>query len=129
MLAIDTNLVVRYLTGDHPEQSATARTVIDGNSVFIATTVLLEAEWVLRSVYGFSNAACADALTRFAGLRNVVLEDPTRAARALAWSAQGLDFADALHLAAAAACEAFVSFDKRFVKAADAINSPTVRMP
>jgi len=129
MLAIDTNLVVRYLTGDHPEQSAIARLVIDENSVFIATTVLLETEWVLRSVYGFSSPACVKALARFAGLPNVALEDPTRAARALAWSAEGLDFADALHLAAAAACEAFVSFDKRFIKAAEAIHNPIVRAP
>ncbi|MGR4862437.1 type II toxin-antitoxin system VapC family toxin [Caulobacter sp. LARHSG274] len=127
MLAIDTNVVVRYLTGDHPEQSAAARVVIDENAVFVATTVLLETEWVLRSVYEFSSQACAEALTRFAGLPNVTLEDPARAARALTWTVEGLDFADALHLAAAAACEAFVSFDKRFIKAAEAIHSPVVR--
>ena len=45
MLAIDTNLIVRYLTGDHPRQSAKAKALIDGNDVFVCTTVLLEAEW------------------------------------------------------------------------------------
>ena len=40
MLAIDTNIVVRYLTGDHPEQSPKARALIDSEDVFVCTTVL-----------------------------------------------------------------------------------------
>jgi predicted nucleic acid-binding protein len=52
MLAVDTNLIVRYLTGDHPKQSAKARAVIDGEDVFVSTAVALETEWVLRRVYG-----------------------------------------------------------------------------
>jgi predicted nucleic-acid-binding protein len=42
MLAVDTNIVVRYLTDDDPVQSARARQVLDGQAVFLATTVLLE---------------------------------------------------------------------------------------
>jgi len=68
MLAIDTNLIVRYLTGDHPRQSAKARALIDGNDVLVCTTVLLEAEWVLRSVYGYAPVPLAKALAAFAGL-------------------------------------------------------------
>ena len=67
MLAIDTNLVVRYLTGDHPEQSAKAKALIDGQDVFVSTTLLLETEWVLRSVYGFEGSQLALALRAFAG--------------------------------------------------------------
>ena len=64
MLAVDTNLIVRYLTGDHPAQSAKARAVIEGEDVFISTTVLLETEWVLRSVYSFDAArVCASKVT------------------------------------------------------------------
>lgn len=44
MLAVDTNLIVRYLTGDHPKQSAKARAVIDGDNVLVSTTVVLETE-------------------------------------------------------------------------------------
>ena len=69
MLAIDTNLIVRYLVGDEPGQAARARRLIDNNDVFVCTTVLLETEWVLRSVYGFSAVQCAKALSDFAGLR------------------------------------------------------------
>src|SRR3954471_11069924 len=56
MLAVDTNVVVRYVTRDHPEQSPRAKALIDGNDVLLATTVLLETEWVLRSAYGFDRA-------------------------------------------------------------------------
>ncbi len=48
MLAIDTNLIVRYLTADHPEQSARAKALIEGAEVFVCTTVVLETEWVLQ---------------------------------------------------------------------------------
>jgi predicted nucleic acid-binding protein len=98
MLAVDTNLIVRYLTGDHPGQSAKARGVIDGEDVFVSTTVLLETEWVLRSAYSFDSAQVCAALRAFAGLPRVSLEDPALVATALDRTAQGLDFADALHL-------------------------------
>ena len=42
--AIDTNIVVRYMTGDEPEQVAKAKTVIDAGHVFVNVTVLLESE-------------------------------------------------------------------------------------
>ena len=129
MLAIDANVVVRYLTGDHPTQAVAARALIDGEAVFVATTVLLETEWVLRSVYGFSGAACAAALSRFAGLPTVTLEDPMRTATALAGVLEGLDFADALHLSAAEGCEAFVTFDQRLIKCVAAGRTPAVRAP
>ena len=99
MLAIDSNLIVRYLTGDHPKQSMRARKLIDGEDVFVCTTVLLETEWVLRSVYDYAAVRLAKALRAFAGLPHVTLEDAGAAARALEWAEGGLDFADALHLA------------------------------
>ncbi len=129
MLAIDTNLIVRYLTGDDPEQSAKAKRLIDGEDVFICTTVLLETEWVLRSVYGYPPAQLAGALAAFAGLPRVKIEDPAVAARALDWMRNGLDFADALHLAKAGHCEAFVSFDRRFAAVANSLSEVKVRAP
>ena len=128
-LAIDTNQVVRDQTGGGPPQAAAARAVIDGEAVFVATTVLLETEWVLRSAYGFTSQACAAAISRFAGLPTVTLEHPTRTAAALAHVLEGLDFADALHLSAADGCTAFLTFDQRLIKAAAATRTPAVRAP
>jgi predicted nucleic acid-binding protein len=129
MLAIDTNLIVRYLTGDHPGQSAKARALINGNDVFVCTTVLLETEWVLRSVYGHAPGSLAKALAAFAGLVRVKLEDAALIAKALDWMGKGMDFADALHLAQAEGCEAFVSFDRSFAKAANILSEVKVRAP
>jgi predicted nucleic acid-binding protein len=129
MLAIDTNLIVRYLTGDHPRQSTRARALIDSKGVFVCTTVLLETEWVLRSVYGYAVPHVARALRAFSGLPHVVLEDPSLAAQALDWMEAGLDFADALHLAKARGCEAFISFDRRFATVANRLDELKVRPP
>jgi predicted nucleic acid-binding protein len=129
MLAVDTNLIVRYLTGDHPRQSAKARAVIDGEDVFVSTTVLLETEWVLRSVYSFDSARVCAALRAFAGLPRVSLEDPALVATALDRTALGLDFADALHLGRAEDCDAFATFDHQLIKAARAAGCGNVRAP
>jgi len=129
MIAIDTNLIVRYLTGDHPEQAATARALIDGNEVFIGMTVLLETEWVLRSVYGYAASSITKALRGFAGLPHVTLENPAMVTQALDWTEAGLDFADALHLARAADCASFASFDERFARTANKLGTIKVRAP
>jgi len=121
MLAIDTNLVVRYLTGDHPQQSKKAKAVIDGGEVFVSTTVMLETEWVLRSAYGFDAKCVCKALRGFGGLANVVFEDPGLVAFALDRMGDGMDFGDSLHLGRAASCGAFLTFDQRFVRSAKAM--------
>ena len=120
MLAIDTNVVVRYLTNDHPDQSPRARRLIDGQPVFVAVTVILEAEWVLRSAYGYSQAVIASALRMFGGLPTVELEDAAIVSSALDLSEAGMDFADALHLGKSAHCAGLATFDRNFLKAARA---------
>lgn len=121
MRAIDTDVVVRYLTGDDPAQAARARSVIDAGEVFAGTTVLLESEWVLRSVYGFAAKDVAAALRGLAGLPNISVENPVLLAEALDRAARGMDFADAPHLGAAVGCEVMLTFDRGFIeKAADA---------
>jgi len=129
VLAVDTNIVVRYLTADHPEQFTKASALIHGEDVYVCTTVLLETEWVLRRGYRFGRDQIIGALTAFAGLPRVTLEDPALAAKALHWMRSGLDFADALHLAKAGGCEAFVSFDQRFASVANALSEVKVRAP
>ena len=129
MLAVDTNVIVRYLTGDDPGQFAAASALIRNEDVYVCTTVLLETEWVLRRAYRFSRERVAAALVAFAGLPRVTLEDPASAARALEWTQRGMDFADALHLAKAEGCAAFVSFDQRLAAAAAGLSTIPVRAP
>jgi predicted nucleic acid-binding protein len=127
--AIDTNVLVRFLTGDDPAQAARALKLVEAGAIFVPTSVLLETEWVLRSGYGFPTDRLVRALRDFAGLPGVTLEDPRLAALALDWVEQGLDFADALHLAAARGCTAFMSFDRRLAKAAAGVVEMRVAAP
>jgi predicted nucleic-acid-binding protein len=127
VLAIDTNVIVRYLTDDHPDQSPRARATIDGGPVFVPVTVILETEWVLRSAYGYDRTDVVDALRAFGGLLTVTIEDADRVAGALDLAMRGMDFADALHLGRSGHCEAFVTFDRRLTKAAADAGQSAVR--
>lgn len=128
MLAIDTNLIVRYLVRDDAGQAAKARKLVDENDVLVSSTVLLECERVLRSAYDFPPERCAKALADFVGLPRVTVDEPVTVGRALDWAARGLDFADALHLSKAEGCESFVSFDRSLLKTAKALGL-AVRSP
>jgi predicted nucleic acid-binding protein len=74
---------------------------------------MLESEWVLRSAYQFGPQAIAEGFTAFLGLPSVTVEDAPAVARALGWYGQGLDFADALHVASCEKAAAFATFDRR----------------
>lgn len=118
MRAIDTNVLVRFLVGDDPAQATRARAIVEAGEVHVSTTVFLEAEWVLRSAYGYERARICTAFEAFAGLPGVVIEDPDLLALAVGLAREGVDFADALHLGRAQECEAFLTFDRKLVKAA-----------
>jgi predicted nucleic-acid-binding protein len=92
--------------------------LIDGNAIWLLPAVLLETEWVLRSLYAYSRERIHASLTAFIGLRSVSAEHPERIAAALDWFEQGMDFADAIHLANSDDCEAFATFDRKLAAAA-----------
>lgn len=118
MRSVDTNVVVRLLMDDDVAQAARVRRLFDEGNLFISVTVLLETEWVLRSLYRRTAAAIIAELRRLLGLPKIVVEDATRVAVALDWAAAGMDLADAFHLARAADCTTFFTFDRRLIKAA-----------
>ena len=118
MRAVDTDVVVRYLTGDDPKQAAEARALIGHRPIFVPRTVLLEVAWVLRSVYDLPVGRIISALRALAGLPGLMVEDASLVAKAMDWTEAGMDFADALHLAAGAGAEAFVTCDRRFSRRA-----------
>ena len=115
MIAVDTNVIVRLLTGDDPREATAARSLFAAGPIWIAKTVLLETCWVLRSLYGFEELAIRDAFTKLLGLKNVHAEDEACVAAALALTAQGIELADAMHLSSRPPGATFVSFDKPFV--------------
>lgn len=116
MIAVDTNVLVRYVTNDNAEQARRAIALLgNADGVFVAKTVLLETEWVLRAVYALLPETIRKALLHICGLPNVVVEDERAVAHALDAYAQGLDFADALHWASSPGAEFFYTFDEKFV--------------
>jgi predicted nucleic-acid-binding protein len=129
MIAIDTNIVVRFLTHDDEIQYKKAYTLFNEHDVFIADTVILESEWVLRFAYNFDTKQIADALTRLFGLPNVHINHPSLVAQAIAWHLQGLDFADAFHLANSRQCKTFFTFDKKMINVAKGIDTCEVLAP
>lgn len=129
MLAVDTNLIVRYLVADDQEQAARARTLINENDVFVTVTVALEVEWVLRSAYGYSAAQFIAAFTAFSGLPRVSIEDVNAVRAALESSRTGLDFADAFHLARSQHCDAFITFDRDLLRVDGKLSGIKVRAP
>ncbi len=118
MTAVDTNVLVRLLSGDEPKQAAAARSLFASDQIWIAKTVLLETGWVLRSLYGFDESAIRVAFAKLLGLKNVHAEDESAVAAALALTEQSLELADAMHLSSRPPEAAFVSFDKSFVQRA-----------
>lgn len=118
MTAVDTNVIIRLLTGDDPAQQAAGRSLLDSGQIWIAKTVLLETAWVLRSLYGFDESAICGALTKLLGLSRVSVEEAPAVASALTLTAEGIEFADALHLTSRPEGATFISFDKSFMKRA-----------
>jgi predicted nucleic-acid-binding protein len=102
---------------------------IEHNHIFVGVTVMLEVEWVRRSVYGCSSSQGVAALSAFCGLPWVTVEDGAAVANALEWTRRGFDFADALHRARAKDCEALISFDRGFAKIANTLGAIMVRVP
>lgn len=121
MVALDTNVIVRFLVNDDVKQARKARTLIEGGKVFIAPTVLLETEWVLRSAYGFAAKEILVFFRALLGLPNVTVGAAIQLAATLKAYEQGLDFADALHLVFSGEAETFATFDRQLIQRAQRV--------
>lgn len=117
MIAADTNVVVRFLTGDDPVQAAAATRLFSENKVLILPTVLLESAWVLSAAYGFKDAAIREAFGKLLTMRGIEVAEESAVIRAMSAWAHGLDFADALHASLAMESGAsLATFDKALLR-------------
>lgn len=119
MLAVDTNIIVRLLANDDAAQTRRAAALFASEQIYLSKTVLLESEWVLRFSYELPPSVILQALRKLVGLPNVVLEQQREVAEALDSFEQGLDFADALHLAGSRHAGRFATFDRKLIKRAE----------
>jgi len=122
MRAVDTNLLVRTLTGDDPVQSPAAEAFIRAHApVWVSHLVLVETVWVLDSVYGCGRPRLVAALDRILDNRDLALEDPQVVRSALAlYRAKGkINFEDCmiLEVARKAGHLPLATFDKALGRA------------
>ena len=120
VIAVDTNVVVRLLTGDDPAQFARVHKLFETEIILLPKTVVLETEWVLRSLYGLPAQDIVRALSALVALPQVRSEDASTVVEALELSRQGLDFADALHIASSRMADRIATFDRTLIRRARA---------
>ena len=120
MIALDTNVLVRFLVQDDPEQARLAGEVIDQLSEeapgFVGREVLVELVWVLERAYRLGRAEIAGALDGLLASTELVIEGADEIGPALElYRNDGFGFAD-LTIAAAArrvGAREVVTFDRK----------------
>jgi predicted nucleic-acid-binding protein len=129
MIAPDTNVLVRLLVADDPEQTARARSIFERGDVLILKTVLLEAEWVLRARHGLERDHIAAFFQNLAETDGIAMEHEDACRAALAAYAGGMGFADALHAATAATMSVeFHTFDAGLAGKAERLSGIKVQL-
>lgn len=128
MHAADTNVLVRLIIGDDVEQTKRVKVLFSKTEIFIPKTVLLETEWVLRRLYRLNSTVIVSAFRKLGGLGNVEIEQSLVVAKALQFCEDGMDFADALHLASSHNCGKFATFDEQLKKSAPRGMKPSVQL-
>ena len=133
MKSLDTSVLVRYYTADDKRQHAAAVAMLKKETaLFVPKAVVQELWWVLTKVarYQFEEEKVRKVIAHLAGIHSIVLEDAKEIMAALEYQQKGIDFADALHLAASSGCTELLTFDDKFAKRANKLGiKPTCRVP
>ena len=123
MSTLDTNVLIRYLVGDVPEQAEAARELIEGLTPdtpgFICREVVLEVAWVLERSYRFTRNQVAEALMDLTASDSLVVESSDDvAAAAYRYRQGGVGFSDLMILKATERADAapLHTFDQRLAR-------------
>lgn len=123
MIAIDTNILVRYIVEDDPEQTARANRFLEtelsaSEPGFVSLVTLAELFWTLRQGYRRPHAEVAEVIERLLRAPQLVVEEVTLVQAAIRSGHSGLG--DLLiHLVGRAhGCRKTVTFDKAFARLA-----------
>ncbi|MBI5911267.1 MAG: type II toxin-antitoxin system VapC family toxin [Betaproteobacteria bacterium] len=133
MRALDTNVLARFFIDDDDDAQAAKQrpsaVAALSERAFVAVTVLMELEWVMRGFYGLPPTDISRVLRVLSSIEHITLEDRSAVLMALDAFDQGLDFADALHMARSSRASGFATFDQRLAKRAkDLALSPPVEL-
>ncbi|TAK49267.1 MAG: PIN domain-containing protein [Betaproteobacteria bacterium] len=99
MRAVDTNVLVRLVARDDARQVAAAEAFV-ASGAWVSVIVLVEAVWVLVSVYGLDSERIAKAVDMLLNHKDLTIQDPDAVASALARfrKAPSVGFSDCLAL-------------------------------
>lgn len=124
MIGLDTNILVRYLTQDDPDQSLKATEIIEQrlteeNPGFVSIVAMVEIVWVLDRAYSFSAHEIAAAVERMLQIDVLVVENEQEVFTAMIALKNGQGtFADAVIAAigARANCSCTLTFDQKALR-------------
>jgi predicted nucleic-acid-binding protein len=119
MIGLDTNILVRYLTQDDPDQSRKATNEIEkglsaGHMFFIADIVMCELVWVLETAYGYERREIVPVLENILRTKQFQFDNKDLLWKSLAdYRTKKGDFADHLIGRAGhnAGCRETLTFD------------------
>ena len=99
MIALDTNVLVRFLTQDDPDQGRIASDLIGGlteqNPGFVAREVLVELVWVLERSYRYERSEIARVLEGFLSASELEIEEGDSVGAVLQlYEGKGFGFSD-----------------------------------
>ena len=121
MIALDTNVLVRYLVQDDPVQAKLATRFIEINCTddepcYIGQIVLCELAWVLESNYGQDRKQIARVIEELLQVGQLDVQQPEVVWRALSdYKSSNADFPDHLltRVNQSAGCTYTITFDKK----------------
>ena len=121
MIALDTNVIVRYITQDDSKQAAKANKLIEKSlSVrkpgYITLVTLVEIVWVLDSCYEQPKRSILNVIYALLTTRQLVVERADSVYIAMKRYGSGkADFSDAVIsvIAESDGCDSIVTFDKK----------------
>ncbi|WFR94483.1 PIN domain-containing protein [Rhizobium tumorigenes] len=120
MYGLDTNVVIRLLTNDDPQQRRLALEFAEGlgrdYTAFVSLLTVVELDWALRSGLGFSRRDVVRAVGKLLQVRGLEFESHNLIIKALRFvSNENIDFADALisFRSEEAGCRSTKTFDKK----------------
>lgn len=113
---VDTNILVRHLTGDPPAMAKRATAFLASQpELYLADLIVAETVYVLESFYKASRDQVANAMRSLIAMRSMITVDPALLLRAIeVYEVNRLDFAEAYLVACAetAGLGTIASFDK-----------------
>ena len=121
MIALDTNILVRYFAAEEDTDSRKAAVFIEtelteANRGFVSAVTICEIVWVLRSRYGFAYAAQAAIIRLLLDAAQIVVEHRESVTAAL--DSNHVDIADAIihFIGAKHCCSVTLTLDKKFAR-------------